>query len=245
MLMLLAFVLFGIALADLLPNVDLIPTLVVAAIAIFIARPLAIVLSLLRAKIGLPGKAFLAWFGPRGLSSLLLALLIVQAGLSGAEMIIGIAGLVVLVSVVLHGVTATPAINRYAGLMRTSTQEEERTNSAVTLLNGDDEPFQRISAGELLTGLAGSDPPVIVDVRTRAAYLADPTGIDGGVRVPLDELAQWAAEQPPGHRYVTYCTCPDEVTSGRAARQLQKLGLEAAALEGGLNAWRGATAQMV
>ena len=59
-------------------------------------------------------RAFIAWFGPRGLASLLLALLVVQARLPGAEAILAIAGVVVTVSVVLHGVSATPLTAAYA-----------------------------------------------------------------------------------------------------------------------------------
>jgi NhaP-type Na+/H+ or K+/H+ antiporter len=245
MLMLLAFVLFGIALAGMLGDVDLLPTLAVAAFAIFVARPLAIGLSLSRAKIGLPGKAFLAWFGPRGLSSLLLALLIVHAELGSGEVILGIAGLVVLVSVLLHGVTATPAASLYESRLRSTTQAEERITDVITLLSEDHESFRRITAEELVTQLNSADPPVVVDVRSRSQYLAEPRGIESGIRVPLDDVEAWAREQQPGRRYVTYCTCPDEQSSGRAARILEKNGLEAAALLDGLAAWKAATREKV
>jgi hypothetical protein len=47
----------------------------------------------------------LAWFGPRGLSSLLLVLLPVFAGMPGAEQLLTVCCLVVLVSVVVHGLS--------------------------------------------------------------------------------------------------------------------------------------------
>jgi len=49
------------------------------------------------------GRLLIAWFGPRGLSSLLLVLLPVFAGLPGSGYLFAICSLVVLVSVVLHG----------------------------------------------------------------------------------------------------------------------------------------------
>jgi hypothetical protein len=49
------------------------------------------------------GRLLIAWFGPRGLSSLLLILLPGFAGLPGSEQLFAICSLVVLVSVVLHG----------------------------------------------------------------------------------------------------------------------------------------------
>src|SRR5207249_2069366 len=48
-------------------------------------------------------RRLIVWFGPRGLSSLLLVLLPVFAGLPGAERLFAPAALVVLVSVVIHG----------------------------------------------------------------------------------------------------------------------------------------------
>jgi len=49
------------------------------------------------------GRLLIAWFGPRGLSSLLLILLPVFAGLPGSSYLFSVCSLVVLVSVVLHG----------------------------------------------------------------------------------------------------------------------------------------------
>src|SRR5262249_17959220 len=48
-------------------------------------------------------RRLIAWFGPRGLSTLLLALLPVFAGAEGAEPVFRVACLVVLLSVLLHG----------------------------------------------------------------------------------------------------------------------------------------------
>jgi sodium/hydrogen antiporter len=45
----------------------------------------------------------IAWFGPRGLSSLLLVLLPVFAGIAGSEHLFAICSLVVLLSVIVHG----------------------------------------------------------------------------------------------------------------------------------------------
>ena len=108
MAMLLAFVLFGAVLSTLLGTVALIPALALAFLALALARPLALGLVLQRATMSNAARAFIGWFGPRGLNSLLLALLAVQAGVPGAEGLLAVAGVVVLVSVVLHGASATP-----------------------------------------------------------------------------------------------------------------------------------------
>jgi rhodanese-related sulfurtransferase len=50
-------------------------TLGLAAVTIVVVRPLAIVLVFSRARLSNAARAFVGWFGPRGLSSLLLILL--------------------------------------------------------------------------------------------------------------------------------------------------------------------------
>jgi len=59
---------------------------------------------------------------------------------------------------------------------------------------------------ELAAQLAGPEPPLVLDVRSRSSYDQDPVGIPGGVRVPPDEVAAWAATQERGRPIVAYCT---------------------------------------
>ncbi len=108
MAMLLTFILFGAVLSGLFASAPLMLALGFAVIVIVLVRPLALGLVLQRAKMGMASRLFIGWFGPRGLTSLLLVLLAVQAGIPGATYLLTITGVVVLVSVVAHGVTATP-----------------------------------------------------------------------------------------------------------------------------------------
>jgi NhaP-type Na+/H+ or K+/H+ antiporter len=78
------------------------PTLLFAAIAVLIRTPVYL-LSLLGSGVDRRGRLLIAWFGPRGLSSLLLVLLAVFAGVPGSDQLFSVCSLVVLVSVVLHG----------------------------------------------------------------------------------------------------------------------------------------------
>src|SRR6185437_15314969 len=75
------------------------------AAAVFGARLLAFIPALLPAPLSWKHRWLIAWFGPRGLSSLLLVLLPVFAGLPGSEGLLTICCLVVLCSVVLHGLS--------------------------------------------------------------------------------------------------------------------------------------------
>jgi NhaP-type Na+/H+ or K+/H+ antiporter len=102
MMLLFTFVLFGTSLIWSGFTVITGTTLLFAALIILI-RPPVYLLSLYRSKVDKRGQLLIAWFGPRGLSSLLLILLPVFAGIPGTERTFAICCLVVLISVVLHG----------------------------------------------------------------------------------------------------------------------------------------------
>jgi sodium/hydrogen antiporter len=209
MIMLFVFILFGAVLSAQVATVPLLASLGLAAITIFVARPAAVAFVLRRAETSPSARAFIGWFGPRGLASLLLALLAVQAGIPDGERILGIAGIVVTVSVVLHGVTATPLTSWYARRLAAVTLAEERVSTASGLLRRDEdarEPVIRIEPKDLAARLAGPNPPLLLDVRSRSSFDKDRVGIPGSVRVPPDEVDQWAAERPREQAIVAYCT---------------------------------------
>jgi rhodanese-related sulfurtransferase len=173
---------------------------------------------------------------------LLLALLVVEAGASGAPQLLAVTGVVVLVSVLVHGVTATPASRWYAEriMQAAETPPEERESDAAGLFRGEAADTPRVSVEELRAWLAEALPPVVLDVRSRAQYAADEGQIPGSVRVPADQIQEWARGSGAtlkDRKIVTYCTCHDEATSARVARQLRAMGFDAYALAGGYAAW--------
>jgi NhaP-type Na+/H+ or K+/H+ antiporter len=208
MAMLLAFVLFGAALSTAVDLVALGPTLLFTALVIGVARPLAVWLVLHRTAVSGSALAFIGWFGPRGLNSLLLALLVLHHDVPGGERLLAVTGVVVVVSVVVHGVTATPLSGWYARTVAARSLAEERESTAGGLVRrgpaGGDVP--RLTPAELAARLAGPDPPLVLDVRTRSHAAADGVRIPGSVRVLPDRVAEWAATAPPGRAVVTYCT---------------------------------------
>jgi sodium/hydrogen antiporter len=102
MALLFTFVLFGASLIWSGFSVISGPTLAFATIVLLV-RPPVFLLSLARSRVERGDRLLIAWFGPRGLSSLLLVLLPVFAGLPGSEQLFAICCLVVLLSVVVHG----------------------------------------------------------------------------------------------------------------------------------------------
>ncbi|HEY0603602.1 MAG TPA: cation:proton antiporter [Herpetosiphonaceae bacterium] len=208
MTMLLAFILFGAVLSVLLATIEVVPALALALIVIGLIRPLSLGLVLRHATMSNTARAFIGWFGPRGLNSLLLALLVVQAGASDAERLLAITGMVVLVSVIAHGASATPLSAWYGRRVAQSqlTLAEERASTAAGLFEPEATDTHRISVRELAARLCSSDPPLILDVRSRAHYENDPHQIPGSIRVLPDRVVEWAADQPRTRPIVAYCT---------------------------------------
>lgn len=212
MAMLLAFILFGVVISDLFGEVPLVPALILAAIVIFIARPLAIGLVLRKAAVSNKARAFIGWFGPRGLNSLLLALLVLQAGVAGSEFLLAIVGVVVTVSVIAHGASATPLSQAYGRSVENETHEEERDNVGG-IFEGDASGSIRIKPERLAGMLESEEPPIVLDVRTRSQYEQDKTRIPGSERVAPDQIEEWVknreeayGSQVEGQRIVAYCT---------------------------------------
>lgn len=206
--MLLAFVLFGALLATEFGSVPLLGGLALAAVVIFVARPLAIglVLSIRHAALSRAARAFIAWFGPRGLNSLLFALLVVAGGVPEGEFLLAVTGLVVVVSVVVHGSSATPLSAWYGRKVAGEVLAEERYGTATGLFEQREETSDRVTPAQLAAMMAGDDPPVVVDVRTRSQHDRDAVQIPGSVRVLPDSVPEWASEQLKNRPYVLYCT---------------------------------------
>ena len=213
MAMLFAFILFGVVVSSLFVEVPLVPALLLALVVIFVARPLAIWVVLRGTAVSNAAKAFIGWFGPRGLNSLLLALLVIQAGVSDAEFLLAVTGVVVTVSVLFHGASATPLSALYGRAVESHTFQEERESGAGGIFEGAAAETARTKPEQLYKMLESDDPPQVLDVRTRSQYEQDKSRIPGSIRVRPDEVEEWARErkeergdQIEGQRIVAYCT---------------------------------------
>ena len=84
--------------------------LAVVIATLLLARPTAIWIALAGTGLGTAAKAFIAWFGPKGVGTMAYSLLILAPELPAGERIFNIAALAVVMSVVLHGLSETPGI---------------------------------------------------------------------------------------------------------------------------------------
>ena len=208
MSMLVAFVLFGAILSTELGRVDLPAALLLGVLAIVVIRPASVggVLALRSRALSGQARTFIAWFGPRGLNSLLFALIVVGSGVEGAETLFAAAGTVVLVSVLAHGASATPLTAWYARSAAARTLDEERESTARGIFEGPAPDVRRVGPDELAAMLSGPRPPVVLDVRSRSSYAHDGVRIPGDERVPPDQVDDWAAQRLRDHPVVLYCT---------------------------------------
>ena len=208
MAMLLAFVMFGAVVSDSLELLPLWPTIALAAMVLVVARPFALGLlfSLRAVALSRPARAYIAWFGPRGLNSLLFALLVVVADVPNGELLFAATGAVVIASVLAHGISATPVTGWYARKVAAETLVEEREETATGLFAGHVDDVPRISVEELHGLMTGEDPPLVLDVRSRSQYRRDAGTIPGSIRIMLDDVAEWVEEQREKKLAVLYCT---------------------------------------
>ena len=81
---------------------------VFALLSLTVIRMLPIFLSLSGTGESTASKLFLGWFGPRGLASIVFAIIVVNKGVAGSKFVAMIVGLTVFLSLVAHGVSANP-----------------------------------------------------------------------------------------------------------------------------------------
>ncbi len=88
---------------------------VMAALALTVARIGPVALALIGTGMRWPTVAYIGWFGPRGLATIVFSVLVLtEADLPGTELIITIAAITVFTSVYAHGLTASTGASRYA-----------------------------------------------------------------------------------------------------------------------------------
>jgi sodium/hydrogen antiporter len=82
--------------------------LIYALLSLTLIRMLPIFLSLIGTGENSSSKLFLGWFGPRGLASLVFAMIVINKGVEGGGFIAMVVVLVVFSSLVAHGISANP-----------------------------------------------------------------------------------------------------------------------------------------
>jgi sodium/hydrogen antiporter len=83
------------------------PLILFVLFALLVARPAAVLFSFLRTGIPKSEKYFMAWFGPKGVASMLFALFVLKSRVGHDTLIFDIASITIIASIVAHGLTDT------------------------------------------------------------------------------------------------------------------------------------------
>jgi sodium/hydrogen antiporter len=80
----------------------------IVAVTLLVARPVAVFGALTGTATDTATRAFMCWFGPKGISTMTFALLVLAEPIASGPRIFNIAALAVFCSIIVHGLTDTP-----------------------------------------------------------------------------------------------------------------------------------------
>lgn len=230
MLLMFTFVLMGGSL--IWSGLGLLDVTLAAFVALALAaRPLTLAATLRPLGLDRNSRRIIAWFGPRGLSTLLLVLVPVFDHIPGVERLFAFASVVVLFSVAIHGLS----IMAFA---RKKPRHHEKAAAPVAPATPPSAE-ETISAGGAKALIDSGEATRLVDVRSERAYLNSEEMLRDSVRLNLDRPVRDAEEQaiPQDAWILLFCTCPSEQTSLRVAKELRAAGWgKAVAVVGGWDA---------
>ena len=144
----------------------------IVAFTLLLARPIAIWISLVGEKVDTATKAFMAWFGPKGVATMTFSILILGQAIAEGERIFNFAALVVFCSIIVHGLTDTPGAEWLA--RREEAKDATRRDGPATQasLNLDREARRLLAHGR------------VVDVAEAVDQLDPLLGLEHGVDLP-------------------------------------------------------------
>ena len=196
MALLFAFVLFGSSLIWSGFTVLNLPILLFAIAALLI-RPIAFFVSLAGTSLDYRNRLLIAWFGPRGLSSLLLILVPVFAAAPGTEQLFFICCFVVLLSVALHGGSlmflrrdAFPIEEKITSSVASSIPQEVQASPAALENYDTDGATVRISVAEMRRLQQSGTPILVLDVRSERNFESSELQAQGALRVLPDHAVR-------------------------------------------------------
>ncbi|MEA2129620.1 MAG: sodium/hydrogen antiporter [Solirubrobacteraceae bacterium] len=83
----------------------------IVLVTLLVARPVAVWVALAGTGLDRSAKAFMAWFGPKGVATMTFALLVLAEGFGPSERLFNLAALVVFVSTIAHGLSDKPGVD--------------------------------------------------------------------------------------------------------------------------------------
>ena len=108
-LQLVAFALFGALVVETGWDYDTLSLVAFVPFALLVARPLSVLVAFIGVRLDRPEKLFIAWFGPKGIASMLFALFVLNSTAPDRTLLFDVASFTILASIVAHGLTDTVA----------------------------------------------------------------------------------------------------------------------------------------
>ena len=93
-------------------------TLAYAVLSLTVVRMVPVALVMGGMGRDLPTKLFVGWFGPRGLASIVFAVLVLDAALPHGRQMVAVVTFTILLSILAHGLSASPLAGRYSAWMK-------------------------------------------------------------------------------------------------------------------------------
>lgn len=212
MALLFTFVLFGASLIWSGFNVLSWPVALFALIALLI-RPVAFFISLAGTRLDFRSRMLIAWFGPRGLSSLLLILVPVFAAVPGSETLFFICCFFVLLSIAVHGGSLMflkrgaqaqpPAPATTIETAGASAAPSADSASAANSAGG----AERMTIPEMRVIQQTGAPSLILDVRADRSLAGSDFLAVGAVRVPPNRAVERLKELDVPRRTWLFAFC--------------------------------------
>jgi hypothetical protein len=176
---------------------------------VVLIRPIAFFASLVGSGLDFHSRFLIAWFGPRGLSSLLLILVPVFAAIPQGEHLFFICCFVVLLSVALHGSSLmllkrerhpaeAPAVaaRSVTELLQSSPGETGVEHGAASALSTSAARADESKLGDLISVTEMREiqqsgiPTVVLDVRAERNFANSELRAQGALRVPPDRAVE-------------------------------------------------------
>ncbi len=107
----LTWIAFGAAVVGQVADAFSMDVILYSLFALTLMRIVPVVLSMWGLPLTFGQKLFIGWFGPRGLATVVFAMMVLQSGLQDADLIVVTAVCTVLLSVILHGLSAIPYVS--------------------------------------------------------------------------------------------------------------------------------------
>jgi sodium/hydrogen antiporter len=215
MLLLFTFVIFGSSLIWTgFSGVDT-RTVIFAVFAILIRVPVYLV-TLIGSNVDHHGRLLIAWFGPSGLSSLLLVLLPVFAGVPGSDRLFRVSALIVMISIVIHGASPmlltrfgpkTEPVEPPAPPPQPLPEAAREFRSLPVMETAPSLGTQSITLEELDQLQKSGDPVVLLDVRTERSRDTSDFQATGSVRIVPENVVVQAKDLklPKEAWLIAYC----------------------------------------